>query len=77
MVIYMLIGFIFGTILISLLTSISDVISTYGELLKSRMLIKISENNLIIYQNNEAMENVASKEVIGFRIPIDEDEISI
>lgn len=49
MVIYMLIGFIFGTILISLLTSISDVISTYGELLKSRMLIKISENNLIIY----------------------------
>lgn len=73
----MLIGFIFGTILISLLTSISDVISTYGELLKSRMLIKISENNLIIYQNNEAMENVASKEVIGFRIPIDEDEISI
>ena len=77
MVIYMLIGFIFGTILISLLTSISDVISTYGELLKSRMLIKISENNLIIYQNNEAMENVASKEVIGFRIPIDEDETSI
>ena len=77
MVIYMLIGFIFGTVLISLLTSISDVISTYGELLKSRMLIKISENNLIIYQNNEAMENVASKEVIGFRIPIDEDEISI
>ena len=73
----MLIGFIFGTILISLLTSISDVISTYGELLKSRMLIKISENNLIIYQNNEAMENVTSKEVIGFRIPIDEDEISI
>lgn len=73
----MLIGFIFGTILVSLLTSISDVISTYGELLKSRMLIKISENNLIIYQNNEAMENVASKEVIGFRIPIDEDEISI
>lgn len=73
----MLIGFIFGAILISLLTSISDVISTYGELLKSRMLIKISENNLIIYQNNEAMENVASKEVIGFRIPIDEDEISI
>ena len=73
----MLIGFIFGTVLISLLTSISDVISTYGELLKSRMLIKISENNLIIYQNNEAMEDVASKEVIGFRIPIDEDEISI
>lgn len=73
----MLIGFIFGTVLTSLLTSMSDVISTYGELLKSRMLIKISENNLIIYQNNEAMENVASKEVIGFRIPIDEDEISI
>lgn len=73
----MLIGFIFGTILVSLLTSISDVISTYGELLKSKMLIKISENNLIIYQNNEAMENVASKEVIGFRIPVDEDEISI
>lgn len=73
----MLIGFIFGTILVSLLTSVSDVISTYGELLKSKMLIKISENNLIIYQNNEAMENVASKEVIGFRIPIDEDEISI
>lgn len=73
----MLIGFIFGTILVSLLTSISDVISTYGELLKSKMLIKISENNLIIYQNNEAMENVASKEVIGFRIPIDEDETSI
>lgn len=77
MVIYMLIGFIFGTVLISLLTSISDVISTYGELLKSRMLIKISENNLIIYQNNETMENVAPKEVIGFRIPTDEDEISI
>ena len=73
----MLIGFIFGTILVSLLTSISDVISTYGELLKSKMLIKISENNLIIYQNNEAMENVASKEVIDFRIPVDEDEISI
>ena len=69
----MLIGFIFGTVL----TSISDVISTYGELLKSRMLIKISENNLIIYQNNEAMENVTPNEVIGFRIPIDEDEISI
>lgn len=72
----MIIGFLFGTLLASLLATLSDVISTYGELIKSRLLVKISENNLIIHRNNEALEETA-KEVIGFRIPTDEDEIII
>lgn len=72
----MIIGFLFGTLLVSLLATLSDVISTYGELVKSRLLVKISENNLIIHRNNEALEETA-KEVIGFRIPTDEDEIII
>lgn len=80
----MIIGFLFGTLLVSLLATLSDVISTYGELVKSRLLVKISENNLIIHRNNEALEETAKealeetvKEVIGFRIPTDEDEIII
>lgn len=72
----MIIGFLFGTLLVSLLATLSDVISTYGELVKSRLLVKISENNLIIHRNNETLEETA-KEAIGFRIPTDEDEIII
>lgn len=80
----MIIGFLFGTLLVSLLATLSDVISTYGELVKSRLLVKISENNVLIHKNNEALEETVNealeetvKEVIGFRIPTDEDEIII
>ena len=75
-IIYMIIGFLFGTLLVSLLATLSDVISTYGELVKSRLLVKISENNVLIHKNNEALEETV-KEAIGFRIPTDEDEIII
>lgn len=61
----MIIGFLFGTLLVSLLATLSDIVSTYGELIKSKMLVKISENNLLIDKNNRALEETI-KETIGF-----------
>lgn len=61
----MIVGFLFGTLLVSLLATLSDIVSTYGELIKSKMLVKISENNLLIDKNNRALEETI-KETIGF-----------
>lgn len=68
-----IIGLICGTVGVTLVSGLSEIISTFAEFIKAILSVKIVECNVKINKLNRSTEETHTK-VIGFRTTFEEEE---
>lgn len=73
MIYYLLVGFLIGTVGLSVLMGLSELISTFMEFLKAKLSVKIVECNIRINELNNNTQETHTR-VIGFATTSEEEE---